>query len=94
MAEEAKNIGAEAEPTKDIGEEKTAVPEESKTLVMVESKTCLNLIVATPASADRMDYTSICVFCISLCIIHKFCFGSRGLASLVELEGAVRHLDF
>ena len=39
MAEEAKNTGAEAVPTNDIAEEKTAAPAPEVTLVMVESKT-------------------------------------------------------
>ena len=42
MAEEAKNTGAEAVPTKDIAEEKTAAPAPEVTLVMVESKTSFN----------------------------------------------------
>jgi hypothetical protein len=46
MAEEAKNAEAEALPTKDIAEEKTAAPAPALapevTLVVVESKTSFN----------------------------------------------------
>ncbi|XP_066338923.1 remorin-like isoform X1 [Miscanthus floridulus] len=52
MAEEAKNTGAEAVPTKDIAEEKTAAPAPEVTLVMVENAET-PAATATGGSRDR-----------------------------------------